>query len=172
MCHCRSCGFLDFSPTIRILHDGIAEVINYCRDGENTAQPLIQGFFGLGLLRLRVRIASSRQSRRGCGRASPAIMVRLVMEVERDRAIGYLLNDGSKGVPFRQASVALMSSATTGGVRRLCATSPTCLFDALLPSHWMGLKEKVPGKNRRWVHCPSEGAISASWERDECPSAG
>ena len=48
MCHSRSCGFLDFWPTIGILHDGVAEVVHHRRDGEDAAQPFVQLFSAAG----------------------------------------------------------------------------------------------------------------------------
>jgi hypothetical protein len=47
-----------------VLHDGVAEVIHYRRDGEDAPQPLIQTFLRRGFLRgflgLRVGVISPR----------------------------------------------------------------------------------------------------------------
>src|SRR4029078_12872400 len=45
VCHSASRGFLDFCPTMGVLHDGIAEGIDHRRDGEDASQPLVQAFF-------------------------------------------------------------------------------------------------------------------------------
>src|SRR5438477_9871185 len=44
-------GFLTYDG---IPHDGVAEVIHHCRDGEDAAQPLIETLLGRWLLCLRV----------------------------------------------------------------------------------------------------------------------
>ena len=43
---------LGLLPDDGVLHDGIAEVIDHRRDGEDTSQPLVQAFFRRRLLRL------------------------------------------------------------------------------------------------------------------------
>lgn len=55
-----------------IFHDGVAEVIDHRRDGEDAAQPLVQSFLWHGLLGLRVRVIRPRQySHRGGGQRQP-----------------------------------------------------------------------------------------------------
>jgi hypothetical protein len=81
VCHSRSCGFLDFGPTMGF-HDGVAEVIHHRRDGEDAAQPLAQTFLRRGLLGLRVRVIRRRQCSHRGGGQSPATTLRLVIEVE------------------------------------------------------------------------------------------
>ena len=55
----------------RVLHDGVAEVIDHRRDGEDAAEPLVQALVRRGLLGLGVSGISPRQSRRGGGQRKP-----------------------------------------------------------------------------------------------------
>ena len=73
-----------------VLHDGIAEVIDYRRDGEDAAQPLVQTFLRRGLLGLRVRVIRLGHycAHRAAVSASPATTLRLVIEVETACADG------------------------------------------------------------------------------------
>jgi hypothetical protein len=61
----------------RVLDKGIAEVVHHRRDGEDSAQPLIETFL------LRVRYIRSRHCRqRGCRYRKPPTMLLLVTKVE------------------------------------------------------------------------------------------
>jgi hypothetical protein len=73
----------------RVFHYGVAEVIHHRRDGEDAAQPLVQTFLRRGLLGLRVRVIRPRY--REALSASPATMLRLVIEVEMSCAIAHFL---------------------------------------------------------------------------------
>ena len=71
VCHSRSCGFLDFWPTIWDLHDGVAEVIHDGRDRKDAAQPLIEILIGFGFLGLCVRVIRTRQNHWRCRHRQP-----------------------------------------------------------------------------------------------------
>jgi hypothetical protein len=151
MCHSRSCGFLGLLADHGVLHDGVAEVIHYRRDGEDAAQPLIQTFLRHGLLGVRVRVIRGRQSHWGAVSASPATTLRLVIEVERACTIGYLLGDGFEGitVPSRARSTNRHRPVPTGS--SACSLPCTCLIGALLAAHLDGFEGKRFPSKLNWT---------------------
>jgi hypothetical protein len=65
-----------------VLHDSVAEVIDYRRNGEDATQPFVQTFLRHGLLGLRMRVIRSRNcSHLGGGHRQPTAL-RHVIEVE------------------------------------------------------------------------------------------
>ena len=81
----------------RVLHDGIAEVIDHRRDGEDAAEPLVQTFLRLvqaGCLAWAYAGSAPAKATGAAVSASPMTARRLVRDVDKSCFIGHLLGNG------------------------------------------------------------------------------